>query len=202
MKKCNVCGEEVTDLNDGMCSDCFKNYLEQCKFGTEFEINCIKCDMACNDACDEYDDIEIELIDEDYNKTEGGYIEADYLDDDDQDYDDFDSELIYDADLDPDELNITDSVSREIESLNRCEDSISDGYGDFIDDAMEYATLRRELRSNPNHKADYDKLIEFYRYDILKGLYKIGLASELTDEDIVVDASRGVVVYENRRNRG
>lgn len=117
---------------------------------------------------------------------------------------DFDTfEDAFDDDLStPSEIFTTDEVARMIDNLNEEDNDTSATYDDFISEADLYAKLRCEIGNNIKHKDDYDKLVDYYKDDILKGIYKIGLANELQDGDIVVDASRGVVIYECRRNRG
>lgn len=117
---------------------------------------------------------------------------------------DFDTfEDVFDSDLStPREIFTTDEVARMLDKLNEEDEDTSETYDDFISEADIYAKLRCEIGNNIKHKADYDKLVDYYKDDILKGIYKIGLANELQDGDVVVDASRGVVIYECRRNRG
>lgn len=73
-------------------------------------------------------------------------------------------------------------------------------FEEFVSSAKEYAKLRMDISKNAKHKDDYNKLIRHYKEDIEKGTLLIGLADELVDDDIVVDASRGVVIYENKKD--
>lgn len=95
-----------------------------------------------------------------------------------------------------DTLVMTDDASRIVDDLNSNDEKNSDLYNDFKNSSIKYKKFRLDIYNDRRHRDDYRKLVDFYKDDIESGLYKIGLASELEDDAVIVDASRGVVIYE------
>lgn len=95
-----------------------------------------------------------------------------------------------------DTLVMTDDASRIVDDLNSNDEKNSDLYNDFKNSSIKYKKFRLDIYNDRRHRDDYKKLVDFYKDDIESGLYKIGLASELEDDAVIVDASRGVVIYE------
>lgn len=95
-----------------------------------------------------------------------------------------------------DTLVMTDDASRIVDDLNSNDEKNSDLYNDFRNSSIKYKKFRLDIYNDRRHRDDYKKLVDFYKDDIESGLYKIGLASELEDDAVIVDASRGVVIYE------
>lgn len=95
-----------------------------------------------------------------------------------------------------DVLVMTDDASRIVDDLNSNDEKNSDLYNDFKNSSIKYKKFRLDIYNDRRHRDDYKKLVDFYKDDIESGLYKIGLASELEDDTVIVDASRGVVIYE------
>lgn len=95
-----------------------------------------------------------------------------------------------------DVLVMTDDASRIVDDLNSNDEKNSDLYNDFKNSSIKYKKFRLDIYNDRRHRDDYKKLVDFYKDDIESGLYKIGLASELEDDAVIVDASRGVVIYE------
>ena len=93
------------------------------------------------------------------------------------------------------DINIVDDISNIIDDLSHDEDG-SDFYNDIKGTSKKYRDFRFDIANNKKHSDDYSKLMEFYKDDIENGLYHIGLADEITEDTVIVDASRGVVIYE------
>ena len=126
-----------------------------------------------------------------------------YIGNESSDYTDFGYSSCYssdnfDCDIDDmsDILVMTDDASRIVDDLNSNDEKNSDLYNDFKNSSIKYKKFRIDIYNDRRHRDDYRKLVDFYKDDIESGLYKIGLASELEDDAVIVDASRGVVIYE------
>ena len=98
--------------------------------------------------------------------------------------------------LDEKEFEIVDDVDKIIADMDSDEEEGSEFYNDFKEASSNYRKFRLDIFNDKRHRDDYNKLMDFYRDDIENGTYKIGLASEIDNDTVVVDVSRGVVVYE------
>lgn len=105
-------------------------------------------------------------------------------------------ELEADSQSDEKEFEIVDDVDKIIADIDSDEEEGSEFYNDFKEASSNYRKFRLDIFNDKRHRDDYNKLMDFYRDDIENGTYKIGLASEIDNDTVVVDVSRGVVVYE------
>lgn len=178
MAVCNVCGKEIVNSFNKVCDDCQK----------------MLDNLSNTDVCET-------AVSSEYGYLENGEYCAMYNDDNYSNFnsdssiiDEIDSELELDSELDG--LVISDDVDRIIADMDTDENETSTTFNDFKNYSIKYKKFRYDIANDKRHKEDYDKLIEFYKDDIESGVYKIGLASEIDDDTVVVDVSRGVVVYE------
>lgn len=178
MAVCSVCGKEIANSFSKVCDDCQKMLDNLGNTGV--------CETA---------------VSSEYGYLENGEYSIMYNDDNYSNFnsdssiiDEIDSEVEVDSELDG--LVISDDVDRIIADMGTDENETSDTFNDFKNYSIKYKKFRYDIANDKRHKEDYDKLIEFYKDDIESGVYKIGLASEIDDNTVVVDVSRGVVVYE------
>lgn len=178
MAVCSVCGKEIANSFSKVCDDCQKMLDNLSDTGV--------CETA---------------VSSEYGYLENGEYSIMYNDDNYSNFnsgssiiDEIDSEVEVDSELDG--LVISDDVDRIIADMGTDENETSDTFNDFKNYSIKYKKFRYDIANDKRHKEDYDKLIEFYKDDIESGVYRIGLASEIDDNTVVVDVSRGVVVYE------
>ena len=182
MAVCSVCGKEIVNSSSKICDDC-KRMLDNLS-STDIRETAVSSEYGCLEDegyCAMYSD-------DNYNNfnTESNVI--------DEIGDEIDDKMELDSELDG--LVMSDDVDRIIADMDTPEDETSDTFNDFKNYSIKYKKFRYDIANDKRHKEDYDKLIEFYKDDIENGIYKIGLASEINDDTVVVDVSRGVVVYE------
>lgn len=172
MAVCSVCGKEIVNSFSKVCDDCQK----------------MLDNLSDTDVCET-------AVSSEYGYLENGEYSIMYNDDN---YSNFNSgsSIIDEIDSELDGLVISDDVDRIIADMGTDENETSDTFNDFKNYSIKYKKFRYDIANDKRHKEDYDKLIEFYKDDIESGVYKIGLASEIDDNTVVVDVSRGVVVYE------
>lgn len=188
MGVCKVCGKEIANSLTGICDDCQK-MLDTL---TDKDV----CETVYNETygCLEdggyyavYSAINPDLFNDNSNKS---LIEEICEDMEEM------KELEADSQLDEKEFEITDDVDKIIADIDSDEEEGSEFYNDFKEASSNYRKFRLDIFNDKRHRDDYNKLMDFYRDDIENGTYKIGLASEIDNDTVVVDVSRGVVVYE------